>query len=184
MGGVGAITAAILANRRAATLRQLHAVATTEIASSTIGNVVRLVGTTTLDGDARVAGPFSGTPCVIAVGERWEKTSRGQRVRRLERSVRASSFVLEDATGRVRIVANESVEVVVLLAPVTVATSGPNRVFGAGILAANLDKTQEILEGVIVSGARVTAFGLLQKGVDGTLELVGAPHLIVAEIRA
>lgn len=183
MGVLAAITSAIVAGRRAATLRRLNAVPEVPIASAVIGQPVRITGTVAADGPERVVGAFSGSPGVIAVSERWELTSRGQRLRRLDRSVRATPFVLEDASGRVVVAADDAVEVAVEVSPTKVATSGPNRVFGAGVIAANLNGTQETLEGVIPIGARVSASGVLRRRDDGTLELVGAPKLLVAELR-
>jgi E3 Ubiquitin ligase len=183
MGVLAAISSALALRRRAATLRRLNAAPEVLIASAIAGQAARITGTVAADGSERVAGAFSGAPGVIAVSERWELTSRGQRLRRLDRSVRATPFVLEDASGRVRVVADDSVDVVVEVVPAKIATSGPNRVFGAGVLAANLNPTQETSEGVIAIGARVSASGMLRRRDDGTLELVGAPKLVVAELR-
>ena len=180
LGGLAVLSSAIVAIRKASTLRQLHRIPEAKVTSAAVGQAVRLIGSVVADGDARVSGAYSGTPGVVAVSERWEKTSRGQRLRRLDRSVRATPFILEDSTGRVRVIADDKIEAVVDLVVAKVATSGPNRVFGAGVLAANLNDTQETIEGVIGVGQRVTVSGVLQKRDDGTLELVAGPKLIVA----
>ncbi|HEY0253776.1 MAG TPA: CshA/CshB family fibrillar adhesin-related protein [Kofleriaceae bacterium] len=182
IGALAAISAAVAANRKAGTLSQLHAVPSVTVAAASVGQAVRLTGLVAGDGEQRVTGAFSGTPGVIAVSERWEKTTRGQRLRRLDRTLRGTPFILEDETGRVRVIADDSVEVVVDLVPAQIATSGPNRVFGAGVMAANMNQTTETLEGVIAVGARVTVSGTLRKHDDGTLELVAAPKLIVATV--
>jgi hypothetical protein len=180
LGGVAAISGAVVALRKASALRRFHRIPEATIAGASTGQVVRLTGSVVAEGEARVSGAYSGTPGVVAVSERWEKTSRGQRLRRLDRSVRATPFILEDPTGRVRVLADEKVEAILDLAVAKVATSGPNRVFGAGVLAANLNDTQETIEGVIAIGQRVMVSGVLHKRDDGTLELAGPPLIIAA----
>src|SRR5829696_4665856 len=52
------------------------------------GQRVRVIGKITPVDAQTVQGPWSGTPCVAAVGETWETSAGGTRVRRLDRTVR------------------------------------------------------------------------------------------------
>ena len=116
-------------------------------------------------GDETEAGPLSGTPCLVAVSERWGLSSRGNRVQLVDRQVRLAPFTIDDGSGKARVdVAAAHVELVTL--PVKVATGGPNRVFGAGVLAANLERmgNHEAAEAVVRAGDRITVIGVLTRG--------------------
>jgi hypothetical protein len=185
MGVIAAVLAAVRGLGRAKSLRRVNSapmVPLGELAGRE-GQTVRVTGVVHADGSQLVSGPYTGIEGVVAIGERWENTSRGDRFRRLDRAVRDTPFAISNGTDSVRVVVG-NVDYVVDLAEAKVATSGPNRVFGAGVIAANLNNAQSTLEGVIKPGDHVTAAGLLQRGASGGLELIGskgAPLVVVHE---
>ena len=170
---MAAIAGGIAAARVAKQRRRVRAVPAFTLATAPAGDRVRITGVVRA-GDALVAGPYSGAQAVAAVGERWELTSTGRRFRRLDRQVRAETFFLDDGTGSARVVATH-VDCVIRLVPAKVATSGPGRVFGAGVLAANLSamQNQETVEGLVKAGDRVSVVGILGRN-GSELELAGS----------
>lgn len=89
IGAIAAISSSIVAARKARILEAMHAVPAATIAEATADQAVRLSGTVVADGEDRVTGAFTGTPGVISISERWEKSSNGKLLRRLDHTVRA-----------------------------------------------------------------------------------------------
>jgi hypothetical protein len=162
--------------------RHVAMVALTPIAAGSVGTVIRVIGRVRSSASQLVAGPYSGSSGIVAIGERWQTSVRGQRMRLLDRQVRAVPFVIEDDSGAA-IVAVDHLDCVLRLAPAVVATSGPSRVFGAAVIAANLKANEETLEGLIKEGDRVTVIGMLRRDATGEPELFGTPkaQLVVSD---
>jgi hypothetical protein len=133
------------------------------------GRVIRLTGTVRAV-EPLVSGPYTGRECVVVIAERWDVGSRFQR--RIDRVVRETTFSIDDATGVARVIVGR-IDYVDDLVPVQVATSGPDRVFGAGVIASSLDSRsgEQVREYVIQPGDRVTCLGVLRRGADGEFEL-------------
>ena len=94
---ISAVFGAVRMVRQSSQLGRLGRVAVARIGALTPGDqVVRVVGTVRALDATTIAGPYSGTPGVAAVFERWEKTSAGYRLRRLDRQVRHTTFLVED----------------------------------------------------------------------------------------
>ncbi|HEX8110210.1 MAG TPA: GIDE domain-containing protein [Kofleriaceae bacterium] len=149
--------------RQTARQKKLRKIAVAKIGTLAPGpHIVRVVGTARAVGAATTAGPYSGTPGVAAVFERWDS----QRIQRLDRQVRHVPFVVEDETGSVQI-ALEHADFALELLPVKLAETGPNRVFGAGIIAANREAAGDTLECVVKPGDRLAVVGYVYARPDG-----------------
>jgi E3 ubiquitin ligase len=149
--------------KQAAQHKKLRRVAVAKIAALAPGpQLVRVVGTVRSADGTTTSGPYSGTPAVAAVFERWDS----QHIQRLDRQVRHVPFVVEDDTGSVQ-VALDQVDFALQLLPVKLAETGPNRVFGAGIIAANREAAGDTLECVVKPGDRIAVVGYVYARAEG-----------------
>lgn len=172
---VSAVAVAYVGWRRSHRIAALRRVPAAKLATAEPGTRVRITGAVAPVGDLTSA-PFSGRPCLAAVGERWELTSRGDPMRCLDRQARAATFTIDDGSAAARVIA-EPVRCELTTQPTKITTSGAGRPFGAGVLAANMERmgaTQQIREGLVADGARITVVATLRRADAGELELVGS----------
>jgi hypothetical protein len=157
--------------RRISVLQRVPAV---RLAQAEAGARVRVTGAVAPVGELATA-PFSGTPCIAALGERWELTSRGTPFRCVERQVRAATFTIDDGTAVARVI-TDHVRCALKTLPATIATSGAARPFGAGVLAANMERmgNHQVREGFVSEGERVVVIATVRRTEAGELELVGS----------
>lgn len=155
--------------RRIGALQRVPAVS---LASAEPGARVRVTGAVAPLGELAQA-PFSGRPCLVALGERWETWSRGDPARCIERQIRAATFTLDDGTASARVVPDH-LQCELVTEPTMLATSG--RRFGAGVLAANIERigNQQLREGLVNAGDHVTMVATVRRSAAGELELVGS----------
>jgi len=160
--------------RRSGRIAALRRVPAATLATAQPGVRVRITGAVTRVGDL-AAAPFSGRPCIAVVGERWELSPRGDPMRCLERQARAATFTIDDGSAVARVIA-DPVRCELTTQPTKIATSGASRPFGAGVLAANMERlgNHQIREGLVTDGARVTVVATLRRTDAGELELVGS----------
>jgi hypothetical protein len=100
-------------------------------------------------------------------------------VRRLDRNVRHTPFAVTDGAGTATLVLDH-VEIDLELVPVALADGGLKRVFGAGVIAANMGQNRETLEGRLQVGDRISVVGIVARDL-GALTLIGtasAPLLV------
>jgi hypothetical protein len=179
---IASVIVAIQQARKASRRTKLARLAVVTIGSLAPSDAtIRVIGSARAVDASTVAGPYSGRPALGAVFERWG-TSMGRRVQRLDRQVRHTPFLVEDETGSILLDLSHA-DLQLELQPATLATSGPTRVFGAGIIAANQQAEQENLEGLVVAGDRITVAGRVVRTPDGGLALAGtaAAPLVVSD---
>jgi hypothetical protein len=179
---IAAVVAAIHQVRKASQRTKLSRIAAVTIGSLAPSDAaVRVRGTVRAVDVTKVAGPYSGRPALGVVFERWAM-SMGRRVQRLDRQVRHTPFLVEDDTGSI-VLDLAHADFQLELHPAALASAGPTRVFGAGIIAANQQAEQDNLEGLVIAGDRITAAGRVVRGPDGRLALVGtaAAPLVVSD---
>lgn len=171
---VSAVAVAYVGWRRSRRIAALRRVPVAKLATAEPGTRVRITGAVAPVGELTSA-PFSGRPCLAAVGERWELSPRGEPMRCLERQARTATFTIDDASAVARVIA-DPVRCELTTAPAKITTSGPSRPFGAGVLAANMERlgNHQIREGLVTDGARVTVVATLRRTDAGELELVGS----------
>jgi hypothetical protein len=174
---IGVLSVVVLAYaqwRREVGMAALARVPAVKLAEAQAGVRVRVTGAVGEVGELTTA-PFSGTPCIAALGERWELTSRGTPFRCVDRQVRATTFTIDDGTAVARVIA-EPVRCVLTTEPTTIATSGLGRPFGAGVLAANMERmgNHQVREGVVRAGERAGVVATVRRTEAGELELVGS----------
>jgi len=144
-----------------------------------VGAVMQLPGS-----EEFVTGPCSGERALAIVYERYEiERTRYERRRILrDRIVRHVPFALEDDSGVIGIdLAHATLSL--KMVEVEVAKQGPNRVFGADIIAANQDGQTENMEGGVVPGNRLSITGRVTRSPSGVLVLSGTqaePLTVVA----
>lgn len=171
LAGVSAVIGAIYAIRPGRQRNRMRAVAPVTLDAALVdGQEVRVIGIISAIDKQTVQGPWSGTPCVAAVGETWEMGG-GSRVRRLDRSVRHTPFAVTDGAGTATLVLDH-VELDLELVPVALAEGGLKRVFGAGVIAANMGQNRSTLEGRLHVGDRIAVVGTVARA-EGALTLVG-----------
>jgi hypothetical protein len=172
---VSALLVAYAGWRRSHRIAALRRVPAAKLATAEPGTRVRITGATAPVGELTTA-PFSGRPCLAALGERWELGPRGDPVHCVDRQARAATFTIDDGSAVARVIA-DPVRCELTTQPTKITTSGAGRPFGAGVLAANMERMgagQQIREGLVTDGARITVVATVRRTDAGELELVGS----------
>jgi hypothetical protein len=183
MAVLSAVFVAYAGWRRSGRIAALRRVPAATLASAQAGTRVRVTGAVAKAGEL-TSGPFSGTPCIAALGERWELSSRGDPMRCVERQARAATFTIDDGSAVARVI-TDHITCELATVPTKIATSGPSRPFGAGVLAANMERmsNHQLREGLVHAGARVSVIATVRRTEAGELELHGsaAEPVVVAD---
>lgn len=165
--------------------KELERIPATEIGALVEGaQGVRVIGAAVqLEGSEEyVTGPYSGRPGLAIVYERYAVHGKYRRLELLDRQVRHVPFALADHTGTILLDLTH-VRFGLDMAIAELGDRGPNRIFGASVVASNQLGTEQHEEGGVVPDNELTVKGRVVRRPDGTLVLAGTatdPLVVVA----
>lgn len=158
-----------------AAAKDLARMPATKVSALADGARARVEGAAVMTGDDFVTAPYSGKPALVVVYERYSSDGRHERGTLLDRQVRHTPFAVDDGSGSITLDFTHA-RFTLAMSPAELAQRGPNRVFGADIIASNRLAGGELNdEGGVVPGSRLSVRGTVRRSADGGLVLGGTP---------